>query len=85
MVNAWVKETRQAKKRKTKKWSELALFVENGETGRILQKVTHWSLNDLGEKKKTSKKDTKHIWKNYNWKNIFSKYLPFNLTSRKTK
>lgn len=41
MVNAWVKETRQAKKRKTKKWSELALFVENGETGRILQKVTH--------------------------------------------
>lgn len=56
MVNAWVKETRQAKKRKTKKWSELALFVENGETGRILQKVTHWSLNDLGEKKKQAKK-----------------------------
>ena len=31
-------------------------FVKNGETGRILQKVTHWSLHDLGEKKKPSKK-----------------------------
>ena len=41
MVNARVKETWQAEKRKTKKWSELVFFVENDEIGRILQKITH--------------------------------------------